>query len=95
VTDQSPSVSAAPTFIKFYILLLLLVAMAEITINDILLTLENHRIFHPDGIGYGLYTATCRFWSLAGTATLGDLGVGPQTHFHLRYLLLGGSSMSI
>jgi hypothetical protein len=95
VTDQSPSVSAAPTFIKFYILFLLLVATAETTVNDILLTLKNHRIFHPSGIGYGLYTATSRFRSLAGTATLGDLGAGPQTHFHLRYLLLGGSSTSI
>jgi len=70
-----------------------LVVTARTTIDDILITLQNNGLFHPTDIGYALYTATSRFRQLTGTTTLGDLRAGPQTHFHLRYLLLGGVSM--
>ena len=57
--------------------------MAHTTIDAILINLQNHGLFHPNDIGYGLYMATSRFRTLVGAATLGDLRAGPQTHFHL------------
>jgi hypothetical protein len=69
------------------------VVTAQTTIDDILITLQNRGLFHPTDIGYGLYTAASRFRRLVGATTVGDLRSGPQTHFHLRYLLLGGSGM--
>jgi hypothetical protein len=73
--------SAASTFIMFYNLLVLSVATAETMIDEILLKLGHHGLFHPSDIRYGLYTATSQFHKLVRGATLGDLGAGPPNTF--------------
>jgi hypothetical protein len=94
ISDRSVPIRECDTNLcKVRWLICILVATTETTIDDILITLQIRGLFHPSDIGYGLYTATSRFRKLVGAETLGDLGAGPQTHFHLRYLLLGGSSM--
>ena len=56
-----------------------------------MINLQDHGLFHPTDIGYGLYTATSRFRNLLGATRLEEIRAGPQTHFHLQYLLIGGS----
>ena len=87
--------SHTPASLWFDCLFAALVVIANTMVGDILINLQDHGLFHPTDIGYCLYTATSRFCNLLGATRLEDIRAGPQTHFHLQYLLICGSGKCI
>jgi hypothetical protein len=71
----------------------LLVVTKQTMVTNIFMVLSVWGLLPSTDISYALYTAKSHFQWLGGIKMLGDLKAGPQTHFHLRHLLLGGASM--
>jgi hypothetical protein len=57
VTNLSLYVSAMPHLLIISLSIFPLAVTAQTMIDDIFINLQNHSLFHPTDIGYGLYTA--------------------------------------
>lgn len=84
--------SGLPSYVNQHQLISLETVVSNIsTVNDIERTLHSRRLVPRGTTQMQLYSGS-RWRPLHGDEQLGDVGIGPLSHVHLRCRLLGGAS---